>query len=247
MNLPPDRSRDGPLPPAGEVQSAQGALAGAPARPPAGGALHSLRQQLHKALAGRPRPAALAGDAAALARVAAVRRAFDPPRGHASLPRIARGVMSFRLLRRKTAYPDLKYACYGIAQPMDWEGRLLLDEERLLDDLLTAVAALRRQPGRYCRCYRGLLVSWLNDVARAGGEFSWESARPGERKLGAFLLAGREALARAPRPAPWIAVLQAAGLDDGGGLRRALGLAGAEIVPGRQPDGGGISYHAGCP
>lgn len=186
--------------------------------------LESLRQKLQKAFAVRPRAGAIAGNPEALARLAAVRQALSPPRGHRSLPRIARGVMSLRLRGRGTPYPELKYACYGVAQPVDWEGRVLLDEARLLDDLLFAVGALRDDPPRFGQCYRGLLTAWLSDVA--GGEPMRHPAAAGrgEQKLKDFLLAGRAILAGARRPAAWTALLSASGLDDTDGLRRALGI-----------------------
>lgn len=91
-----------------------------------------------------------------LARLNIVRQAFSPRRGRFSDGRVAKGVMAFRVAGEKTPYPDLKYACYGVARPMDWEGRILLVESYQLDQLLRAVQALSRWPHRFSACRRAL-------------------------------------------------------------------------------------------
>ena len=81
------------------------------------------------------------GDSELLRRLTTARQALTPPRGRHALPRIAQGVMAFRMQGSKTPYPDLKYACYGLARPTDWDSRVLLEEPQKCDELLTALAA----------------------------------------------------------------------------------------------------------
>lgn len=129
-------------------------------------ATEALRQQLARALLARPLAALATADPAALQSLAAARQRLAPPRGHRALPRIAQGILAFRLLGRQTPYPDLKYACYGIARPTDWEGRRLLDDARLCGELLAAVGALAvRRPWVYAACCRGLAAAWAADIA----------------------------------------------------------------------------------
>lgn len=194
--------------------------------------LDSLRRRLHRRFAPGPQLDGLAAcDPEALARIAAVREAFSPPRGHRSLSRVSRGVMAFRLAGREAAFADLKYACYGVARPTDWEGRILLADP-LLDQLLAAVDGLRSRPRRYCECYRGLLTAWLADVATDKAFYGAAFLRSGVAKLEAFIEAGRVELAGAPRQSPWIVLVREIGPVDDRRLRQALGLAGHSIVVG---------------
>lgn len=141
-------------------------------------AAEELRQQLARTLLARPLPGLATADPAALQGLAAIRQRLGPPRGHRALPRIAQGILAFRLLGRQTPYPDLKYACYGIARPTDWEGRLLLDDARLCGELLAAVAALAvRRPWVYAACCQGLQSAWAADIAPAGGRLGATARR----------------------------------------------------------------------
>ncbi|RIX48994.1 MAG: hypothetical protein D3M94_03595 [Rhodocyclales bacterium GT-UBC] len=102
-------------------------------------------------------------DPALLARLDAVGQALAAPRGRFSTARIAQGIMAFRIHGSATVYPELKYACYGIARPMDWEGRILLGEAQQMQQLLEAVGRL--PPRQRAACCRGLRHSWQNDLA----------------------------------------------------------------------------------
>lgn len=145
-------------------------------------ATEELRQQLARALLARPLAALATADPAALQGLAAARQRLAPPRGHRALPRIAQGILAFRLLGRQTPYPDLKYACYGIARPTDWEGRLLLDDARLCDELLAAVAALQyRRPWIHAACCKGLAAAWTEDIAPALERLGQTGRRNAER------------------------------------------------------------------
>lgn len=150
-------------------------------------ATEELRQQLARALLARPLAALATADPAALQGLAAARQRLAPPRGHRALPRIAQGILAFRLLGRQTPYPDLKYACYGIARPTDWEGRLLLYDARLCDELLATVAALQhRRPWMYAACCQGLAAAWAADIATTG-ETPGITAHANAGKLANFL------------------------------------------------------------
>lgn len=150
-------------------------------------AAEELRQQLARALLARPLPTLATADPAALQALAAARQRLAPPRGHRALPRIAQGILAFRLLGRQTPYPDLKYACYGIARPTDWEGRLLLDDARLCDELLAAVAALAaRRPWVHVACCKGLAAAWAADIAPVRDGFGTSASRNIDR-LAEFL------------------------------------------------------------
>ena len=84
-------------------------------------ALDELEKRLAQALAGRPRQLGW-GDLPAMSRsLEAVRQAFGDRRGMGREQRVARGVMAFRIQGESTDFVYLKYACQGLAQPMDWE------------------------------------------------------------------------------------------------------------------------------
>ena len=131
------------------------------------------------------------GDTELLRRLTTARQALTPPRGRYALPRIAQGVMAFRVQGRHTPYPDLKYACYGLARATDWDNRVLLDEAQKCDDLLAAVAALRPlNPPAFAACCKALQWSWDTDIAPTSDKLS-SGAKENGRKLGAFLAQAR--------------------------------------------------------
>lgn len=94
-----------------------------------------------------------------------LRQRLSPPRGHHSLPRIAQGVLAFRIQGRETPYPQLKYACYGIARPTDWNNRLIIEDKQLFEALLNAVNALKQSlPHAYTTCCQALQTSLEIDL-----------------------------------------------------------------------------------
>jgi hypothetical protein len=144
-----------------------------------------LRQLLHSQFLGRG--LIDLGDSELLQRLASARQALTPPRGRHALPRVAQGVLAFRVQRQHIPYPDLKYACYGVARPTDWDSRLLLDDAQLFDTLLAAVLALRQnQPRAFLACRRALQQSHAIDIAPEPRPLS-PGARQNRLKLEAFL------------------------------------------------------------
>jgi len=170
-------------------------------------AADALQEQLLKALLpGAHQPPCIVSDARVLERLAAHRPNALAPRGHRSLPRIARGVLAFRLRGKDAPLPDLKYACYGLARPVDWEGRLLIDEAPLYRTLLTTVDGLANRPAAFADCYRGLLWAWLEDVLPDPG------AVPQGASLHDYLVSRLPVLSRHPRPRAWVRQLLADGV-----------------------------------
>lgn len=131
-----------------------------------------------------------------LARLDAVGQALAAPRGRFSTARIAQGIMAFRIHGSATVYPELKYACYGIARPMDWEGRILLGEARQLRQLLDAVSRLR--PKQFEACCRGLHHSWQSDLAGQPERLAEAQFRDGIATLVRFLQAHPDGAAKSP-------------------------------------------------
>lgn len=127
------------------------------------------------------------GDTTLIQRLTTARQALTPPRGRHAQPRITQGVMAFRMQGRQTPYPDLKYACYGLARASDWDNRVLLDDARQVDELLAAVAALQALDRHaFAACCRALQRSWDRDIAPASNKLGSDAKQNG-RKLGAFL------------------------------------------------------------
>lgn len=150
--------------------------------------IDDLRQRLSRALLGRaPGPALSTPDPAGLQQLAQARQRLVPPRGRHALPRIAQGVLAFRLRGSHTPYPDLKYACLGIARPTDWEGRLMLDDDPLCEALLAALSRLQqRRPWAFAQCCRSLGAAWANDIAPHAENLS-ATARQNAGRLAEFL------------------------------------------------------------
>ncbi|MDR2165097.1 MAG: hypothetical protein LBO79_05615 [Zoogloeaceae bacterium] len=119
--------------------------------------LEKLSARLAQTLDGRPRQLAW-GDPQAMRRsLEAARLTFGGRRGMMTREaRLVRSILAVRLQGRAASFVQLKYACLGLAQPVDWEARRLLDEEPLCEILLRQVAALQGDPRRFAACLRGL-------------------------------------------------------------------------------------------
>lgn len=145
----------------------------------------ALQQLLERKLLGHNLDKLAVNDPSLLERLASARQALAPPRGRHAQPRLAHGVLAFRIQGRNTPYPDLKYACYGIALSTDWEGRRLVDDDRLVDELLHTVASLRlAQPRRFAACCRALQYAWHANIAADDAA----RPRPKNQKIANFLL-----------------------------------------------------------
>ena len=182
--------------------------------------LQELKERLHAALAGRPRLVAQETTEAARQRLIAARDALAPPRGHRALPRLAQAVMSFRMQGRNSPWPELKYSCHACARPVDWGGRVLIEEAELFGDLLTAVDALEGKAFR--ACYRGLLIAWLVDLDDE--EALTATARNSKTRLETFLQTGIARAQNGRRETAWTRILADRGLQRSDDLRLALGL-----------------------
>ena len=123
-------------------------------------ALKSLRKDLKQILAGRPRQLGW-GDADVMHdSLTSVRERFFRRSSAIPAERVARGVLALRVLGTGVDFVHLKYACYGIAQHADWNGRRLLEDAALVKKLLDAVEDLRPNARRFNACCRGLRQSW---------------------------------------------------------------------------------------
>ena len=135
----------------------------------------ALTQELQRTFLAQPLTSLTQPDPDLIRRLSEARQRLNPPRGHRALPRITQGILAFRLQGQRTPYPDLKYACHGIARQTDWEGRLLINNPQHVEDLLAAVSALVRQhPYAYRACALALLTAWQTDIAdlQAAGELA---------------------------------------------------------------------------
>ncbi|MDE2585359.1 MAG: hypothetical protein KGN39_08160 [Betaproteobacteria bacterium] len=120
------------------------------------------------------------GDPRAMTRaLGEVRSRFGDMAVISESPRSARALLAFRAGGGGSMrFMDLKYACYALVRPNAWDGRRLLDDARLLAELLRQVDGWLEQPRRFRQCYRGLLASYF-----ACPEYLWAepSADPGFR------------------------------------------------------------------
>jgi hypothetical protein len=128
-------------------------------------ALEDLEKRLADVLSGRPRRLAWGDPRAMRASLERVRERFTRRGGVAPAERVARGVMALRILGADADFVHLKYACYGIAQHADWNGRRLLEDAALVRKLLACVEARRGNERRFAACRRGLLKSWREAAA----------------------------------------------------------------------------------
>jgi hypothetical protein len=130
-------------------------------------ALAKLQARLQETLAGRPRQLAWGEPQAMSQSLERVSIALHGRRGMDREQRIARGVMAFRIQGSSIDFVPLKYACHGLALPVDWKARRLLDDGEQVERLLQRVLDFAADPRRFAACYRGLLASCQQ--ARAAG------------------------------------------------------------------------------
>lgn len=164
--------------------------------------LEELVERLDRNFSRRPGDGAHWREAMAMgSALAAVRSAFGERLEERRGPLVNRSLLAYRLNPASVSFPDLKRICLGVARPADWEGRRLLDDDRLFARLLEQVATLAGKPTRWQACIRALLVAWL-DL-----QDDHPTHRPGEKQLHASLSAAIPRLAQAARRYRWAADL----------------------------------------
>lgn len=70
-------------------------------------------------------------------------------------------VRSFFRSRQIASFAELKYVCYGVAVPVDADGKRLIDRAPLLDELFRLVDGRQNQSKQYRRCYQGLMTGYF--------------------------------------------------------------------------------------
>lgn len=72
--------------------------------------------------------------------------------------RIARSIQALRLVGEKLDFVRLKYVCYGLASGLDWEGRRLIDDEKLIILILKTIEKRCNDQRRWKVCLDGLFL-----------------------------------------------------------------------------------------
>lgn len=121
--------------------------------------------------------------------------AFGDSTALAASPRAARALLAFRS-GEELRFIDLKHLCHAAGQPNPWDGRRLLEDGRLLEQLLLRVERWGAEPRRFRQCYRGLLLA-----AREAQE------GPGRRQLLAYLERHRTLVAGSQPALGWTRAL----------------------------------------
>lgn len=128
-----------------------------------------------------------------------LRLAFGDSGALAASPRSARAQLAFRS-GQPLRFIDLKYLCHAANRPNAWDGRRLLDDPRLLAQLLRQVAVWLPQLRRFRQCYRGLLAAYQScESPQAAGPVA----------LADFLRVHRQAVAQSLPPLEWTRALAA--------------------------------------
>lgn len=161
--------------------------------------LEQLEALLKQVMAGRPRQLNWGQPQLMSQSLEGVRDAFGSRQAMDKGQRIARGLMAFRIQGSTTDFVHLKYACQGLALPMDWESRRLLADKEQVQRLLQRVLDFRNDGRRFAACYRGLLASFQSVMET---EFPVGSAIAKNRELlQQFLLQEQDHLPAERRPA----------------------------------------------
>lgn len=154
------------------------------------------------------------GDPRAMTRaLGEVRSRFGDMAVISESPRSARALLTFRAGGGALRFMDLKYACYALVRPNAWDGRRLLDDARLLAELLGQVDRWLAQPRRFRQCYRGLLASYFAcpEYLGAGGPNGSGAApgRQGWERLRDYLQRARPGVAASMPALDWTEALAA--------------------------------------
>lgn len=101
-------------------------------------------------------------------------------------PRLHRALLAFRMKPESLGWRDLRRVCRGLYRLSDWEQRRLIDDDALLQRLLTRIDALGSGSPRWRACVKALekaqqenggaenhrLVRWLDSIRQTGRSFS---------------------------------------------------------------------------
>ncbi|WP_303785628.1 hypothetical protein [Azovibrio restrictus] len=161
-------------------------------------ALENLQARLQEILAGRPRQLGWGQPQLMSQSLERARDALGGRRAMGRNQRIARGLMAFRIQGAGTDFVHLKYACQGLALPMDWESRRLLADREQVERLLQRVLDFADDSRRFAACYRGLLASCLH--AREAGFPPAGPLAANLQRLEQFLIRAQERLPADIRP-----------------------------------------------
>lgn len=133
-----------------------------------------------------------------------IRASFNKTSSNVSEQSISRALSRFKDAGTIMQFIDLKYVCFGIGQPLGHSNWSLIRDQKLFQQLLIQVEAQKLHPGRFRKCYQGLVMSYLG--------FSFTESNNQENRtnwsllqafLGQYLAA---AYSVTPRPT-WIEVL----------------------------------------
>lgn len=87
-----------------------------------------------------------------------IRQTFPAFSMVAKAQRIARSIQALRLVGEKLDFVRLKYVCYGLASGLDWEGRRLIDDEKLIVLILKTIERRCNDHRRWKVCLEGLFM-----------------------------------------------------------------------------------------
>jgi len=154
-------------------------------------ALDELAQRLQD-FARRPGEHLLRSHPAMSIALTRIRQSFGERIIERAGPGANRSLLAFRLSPQSVSTAELKLICRHIARPADWEQRRLIDDPKLLPNLLARVALLPQT--QWLSCYRGL----------AAARRELQGTSTGTARLDAWLDDGRSRLATLPNPPRWV-------------------------------------------
>lgn len=132
--------------------------------------------------------------------LAEVQKVFDNPISSLSERSIEKVLREYRQSGHLPSFLDLKYACFGIVQPVDaWR---LLNDEQLFATLLHHVDDTKLEPRRFRKCYQGLLAGYFNYPI-----FDKETVLENWKRLRQFLTDHLPIVREISPPATWASML----------------------------------------
>lgn len=132
--------------------------------------LDELARQLQRNFANRPGSADWQDPLAMQAALGRIRQAFADRLAERAGPRTNRALLAFRMAPQTAPFVDLKLACRAIARAADWEGRRLIDDDRLFTQLLARVDALQGHQHQSCLRALQAALAELQNAALSANE-----------------------------------------------------------------------------